>query len=277
MIDNEHVNRAIEYILSHITEEISAEEVAGYCNFSRTYFSRLFKKVTGESVYEFIKRVKMEQSAFRLKVEPDKTVTDIGAQYGYSPSNYSSTFRQHHAMSPVEFRRGIAGASMRNPIFCDADTALESFTACNAKITIEVLSDYRVIYERRIGNYGNLSVDWGLFLEKYKAHTTPSTILLERTYDDPAITDINECLYDICMSVPADCSLPNTDTIKGGKFAVYHFKSTVPDIYRAYQSIFRVWLPQSRYTIDERYGFEIYRKIECDTMYMEIDICIPVK
>lgn len=88
MITNEAVNQAIDYILKHIEEEITLGDVAGHCHFSKFYFSRLFKEQTGESVYGFIKRVKLEQSAFRLKTEQGRQITEIGADYGYSPSNF---------------------------------------------------------------------------------------------------------------------------------------------------------------------------------------------
>ncbi|MEG0692199.1 MAG: AraC family transcriptional regulator [Oscillospiraceae bacterium] len=35
--------------------------MASHCNFSRFYFSKMFKMEMGEGVHEFIKRVKMEQ------------------------------------------------------------------------------------------------------------------------------------------------------------------------------------------------------------------------
>lgn len=276
MIVNELVNRAIDYILNHSTQNISVSEVAKHCNFSRHYFTRIFKIATGESIYEFIKRIKMEQSAFRLKVEKCRSVTDIGTEYGYSSSNYSSTFKQHHDMSPTMFRRRIDDAFIENPIFHNRDIILEPFEICNEKISIEKLKDYRVIYERRIGNYGDLSSDWCAFQEKYKEYITDDTVLLERTYDDPSITDTNKCLYDICLSVQDGCDLPNTDTLRGGKFAIYHFKGFPMHIYTAYQSIFNVWLPKCTQKLDNRYGFEIYRKISA-TLYMEIDICIPIK
>jgi len=277
MITNEYINRAIDYILNHINENISVDEIASHCNFSRYYFSRMFKMETGESIYEFIKRVKMEQSAFRLKVEKSRSITDISCDYGYSSSNYSSAFKQHHNLSPDEFRRSITQKSLANPIFSDAAIGLESFEACNKKISIEVLKDCPVIYERHKGNYGDLSIHWGAFQEKYRKYFTELTLFLDRTYDDPSITDIDECLYDICMTAPEGCKLKNTYVLKGGKFAIYHFKGLVNQIYTSYQSIFNVWLPQSNCEIDDRYGFEIYRKIDCDSMHMEIDLCIPIK
>lgn len=277
MITNEYVNRAIDYILNHIGEEISVDEVAKHCNFSKYYFSRLFKMTTGEGIYEFIKRIKMEQSAFRLKVEKGKSITDIGSEYGYSASNYSSAFKQHHHMSPIEFRRSIIDRSLIHPTFNYANTQLGTYKNCDAKISIENLQDYLVIYERYIGNYGDLSANWGAFQNKYRHYITDKTLLIERTFDDPSITDIDECLYDICISIDSNCPLENTYILKGGKFAMYHFKGSMEEIYSAYQSIFNVWIAQSGYAIDERYGFEIYRKVDCSSMYMEIDICIPIK
>lgn len=168
--------------------------------------------------------------------------------------------------------------SLINPIFNNTTTIeLESFGQCNKKISIQILKDCSVIYERHKGNYRNLSVHWGTFQEKYKEYTTEQTLLVERTYDDPSITDIDECLYDLCMTAPEGCILENTYVLKGGKFAIYHFKGFVKQIYASYQSIFNVWLPQSNYGIDNRYGFEIYRMVDCDSMYMEIDLCIPIK
>lgn len=118
---------------------------------------------------------------------------------------------------------------------------------------------------------------WGEFQEKYKRYITEETLLIECSYDDPTITNTDGCLYDLCLTVPDDCQLDNTCVLKGGKFAIYHFKGPVNQIYHSIQSMFNVWLPESGYEIDERYGFDIYREIDCDTMNMGIDLCIPVK
>lgn len=277
MITSEVVNQAITYIMQHIGENITIEDVADYCHFSKYYFSRIFKEETGESIYAFIKRVKLEQSAFRLKVERGKTITDIGFEYGYSPSNYSSAFRQYHNASPVEFRNKIVQHSMLHPFYPGTVNNMESFEECKQKISIESIEDLFVIYERRIGNYRNLEHDWAVFLEKYKAYQTEKSLLLERTFDDASITDQDSCLYDVCMSVDKNCTLKNTYTIQGGKFAVYHFKGFPQQIYAAYQNMFNVWIPMSHYRIDKRYGFDCYREIDCETMYMVLDIYIPIE
>ncbi len=277
MILSEVVNQAINYIMHHIGEDIRIEDVANHCNFSKYHFSRKFKEETGESIYAFIKRVRLEQSAFRLKVDRGKTITDIGFEYGYSPSNYSSVFKEYHNSSPTEFRKKIEQHSMAHPFYPDTVNEIISFEECNKKITIEFIEDQFVIYERRIGNYQNLGHEWSEFLEKYKEYLADKTLLIETTFDDVSITNVNSCLYDICMSVDKDCALKNTYTIQGGKFAVYHFKGFSQQIYSAYQNIFNVWLPKSKHKLDKRYGFNCYREIECETMYMVLDLYIPIE
>lgn len=277
MIRSEVVNHAIEYILEHAKENITVDEVAEYCHFSKFYFSRLFKAETGESVYSFIKRVKMDQSAFRLKIEKERSITDISSDFGYSSSNYSSAFRGQYRVSPSDFRKDSYRRSVECPLFCQAGKEMETFAECDSKITIETLPEYFVIYERWIGNYGDLKQDWQFFLDKYKDYINEKTLLMELTMGDPLITGEDKCLYEICISTDESCPLENTHMLPGGKYAVYHFKGYTREIYAAYQGIHNVWFPQSGFQIDKRYNFEIYRSVNCDTMYMEIDFCIPIK
>lgn len=281
MISNVIINKAIDFILTHIEEEISLDDVANYCGYSKYHFIRLFKAETGESVYEFIKRLKLEQSAFRLKVERMRSITEIGEEYGYSASNYSSAFKNYHNITPVQFRKEIYDKTVSHPFFHMDKNEIDSFEECNKKITIEKLSDICVLYERYKGNYHSLSDVWDSFTKKYQKYFTPNSYYVERTFDDPSITNPDDCLYDVCLRIPPEleeaCKNENTCIIKGGKFAVYHFSGTGKQIYAAYQNMFTVWLPKSGCKIDERYSYDIYRSINCETGYMVIDICIPIK
>ena len=80
------------------------------------------------------------------------------------------------------------------------------------------------------------------------------------------------------MSVGEDCPLENTAGIQGGACIVYRFRGHVKYIYGAYQSIFLVWLPRTGYVIDAyKSMFDVYHMVDGETMYMEMDICVPVK
>ena len=271
------INKSIEYILQHIDEEISIEDVANYCNFSKYHFSRMFKAETGISLYSFIKRIKMDQSAVSLKVEKDKTITDIGINYGYSSSNYSSAFSKQYSICPVEFRKSMNSADVINP-FCPSEyNSFKSFEHYDENIIIENLNDLKVIYERYIGDYSEIGVNWYSFMERYKDYIQPDTLLIEKSYNDPSITQLDKCIYDLCITVDEDVQSENLTTIKGGKFAVYRFSGYIYDIFITFLGIFNVWLPRSGYRRDERYALGIYHSIDRKNSHVTMDLCVAIK
>jgi AraC family transcriptional regulator len=277
MIKKEIVNQSIDYIIQHFDENLSIKDVADHFHFSKYYFCRSFKEATGESVYEFIKRLKIDQSAIDIKLEKDKSITDIGLDYGYSSSNYSTAFKMHHSLSPTEFRNTTYVTSMSNPFYPEGQTEFDSFDVYNQRIEIQELPDYLVIYERLIGNYIELKEEWFAFLDKHKDYIKADSLLIERFYNDPAITDRNCCICDICITTDGHCRLDHVTTVKGGKFATYQFEGKIQDIFCTIQGIFSIWLPASGYEMDKRYGLNIYRKIDRENESVIMDLCIPIK
>jgi AraC family transcriptional regulator len=69
----------------------------------------------------------------------------------------------------------------------------------------------------------------------------------------------------------------STYTLPGGLYAVFSYKGLNTD-HAIFESIFRAWLPNSKYELDDRPHFEIlganYRN---NDPYSEEDIWVPVK
>lgn len=273
----ELISQSIDYMLQHLDEGITVKEVANHFHYSEFYFSRIFKAVTGERVYAFIKHLKIDQSAIDIKLKQHKAITDIGLDYGYSASNYSAAFRQHHSLSPTEFRKSMEATSIANPFYPELVDSFEPFDAYDARMKIVLLQDVQVIYERVFGDYGGLKGKWFQFLDAYKDHIQDDTLMIERFYDDPTISSLNRCICDLCITADNTCKLENIATIKGGKFATYRFEGEIKDIFRVVQGIFAVWFPKSGYEMDEKYGLNIYRRIDKATDCVVMDLCIPVK
>ncbi|PKM70919.1 MAG: AraC family transcriptional regulator, partial [Firmicutes bacterium HGW-Firmicutes-17] len=55
------------------------------------------------------------------------------------------------------------------------------------------------------------------------------------------------------------------------------FDGLIKDIYETLQGIFNIWLPNSGYEMDERYGLDIYRQMDRENSQVIMDLCIPVK
>lgn len=271
------INESIDYIMQHFDENISVEDVAAHFHFSKYYFCRMFKEITGESIYAFIKRLKMDQSAIDIKLEKNKMITEIGLDYGYSSSNYSSAFKEHHHISPAEFRKSVDVTSVFNPFFPQEQENFRTFNDYDINITIQEMEDVFVIYERFIGNYIELKEKWFDFMNLHKTSINKNTIIIEKFYHDPMITQLNQCICDLCITVNEFMEMDNISTIKGGKFAVYRFEGEIQDIFRVLQGIFTIWLPNSGYEMNERYGLNIYKEIDENAEKVIMDLCIPVK
>lgn len=270
------VDQSIDFIMQHLDEDLSLDTVASQFYVSKYHFSRIFKAETGESVYAFIKRCKVDQSAIDMKLNPTKAITEIGLDYGYSSSNYSSLFRKHHDSSPARFRQSIPTHSMAVPFAPERVVHFKTAEEYAAQIEVQEMNDLFVLYERFIGNYVDIEKNWYRFLDKYKAFWNEKTVLVERFFNDPAITKSSQCICDICMTVEHDCDLSNVMWIRGGKWIIYHFNGEIRDIFETLQGIFSVWLPKSCYKMMRRYGLNIYRHIDRDNHRVVMDLCIPV-
>ena len=241
---------------------------------------RLFKENTDEALYRFIKRVRLERSAWRLKVEKDKSISEIGVDYGYSSSNFATAFKKHLNISPTDFRKKseqiVEKSSFSHGISIDELEKSENL------ITIEELDSFLVVYERKKGNYHNLPEEWCKFIRKYEHLSSEDTIYMESTIDDPSITDEDSCMYELCQTISPDHPALKensgilTHTFKGGKYAVYHYKGFPQFLFMVYQEVFCRWLSKTKNQLDESPIFDIYRKVREDG-YMEIDICFPLK
>lgn len=274
------INQAINFIFEHLDEEITVDDVARHCGYSKYHLMRMFKEDTDEAIYQFMKRIRLERSAWKLKVEKEKSITEIGVNYGYSSSNFATAFKKHLNMSPMDYRRKseqiVQQSSFSHGISLDQLERTENL------LTIEWLNSFLVVYERKKGNYHDMSKEWCAFIKKYEKLASSDTVYVDCTIDDPSITDEDSCMYELCQTIsPRHPVLKEntgilTHSFEGGKYAVYHFKGFPQFMFMVYQEIFCRWLSRTGNQMDERPIFDIYRNVRSDG-YMEIDICFPLK
>lgn len=279
-IRNAVINKAINYIFDNIDEEITVDDVARHCSYSKYHLMRMFKEDTDEALYQFIKRVRLERSAWRLKLEKEKSITEIGVNYGYSSSNFATAFKKHLNLSPADFRK-VSEQMVEQSAFSHG-ISLDDLEESERLITVEKLDRFVVVYERKKGNYNNLPEEWCKFIKKYEHLSSVDTLYIECTIDDPSITDEDRCMYELCQTISPDHPALTEDagicthTFDGGKYAVYHFKGFPQLLFMVYQEVFCRWLSKTGNQLDERPILDIYRHVG-DNGYMEIDICFPLK
>jgi two-component system response regulator YesN len=93
-----------DYIYEHLSEDISLQEVADKMFFSTVYFSRFFKKQTGETFSNYLLRIRMEHAVKLL--QKNKKVTEISEACGYhDPGYFSRIFKEYYKYTPKDYAR----------------------------------------------------------------------------------------------------------------------------------------------------------------------------
>jgi len=92
------------YIDEHIYEPLYVHEIANALHVSVSYLSHMYKKETGESISDYIRRRKMEEAKQLLRYTTFP-VTCIYEMLSYcSQSYFSDIFRKETGMTPCLFR-----------------------------------------------------------------------------------------------------------------------------------------------------------------------------
>ena len=105
---SESISEAINYIESHITEELTIADIAKQAIISPYYFQKGFSMLCGFTVGEYIKRRRLTLAGSEI-VSTDRKIIDIALEYGYdSPDSFTKAFLRFHGATPTAIRKGEA-------------------------------------------------------------------------------------------------------------------------------------------------------------------------
>ena len=105
-LDRRFLNKISQIVEEHRDkEEFSVEELSQLLGLSRVHVYRKIKKLTGMSVSEFVRSVKLKLSLNLIK-NSGKTMAEIAYEVGFSsPSYFTKCFKDQFGMSPSEYGR----------------------------------------------------------------------------------------------------------------------------------------------------------------------------
>jgi AraC family transcriptional regulator len=311
------INRVMDYIEQHLTEELSLEVLAKVACFSSFHFHRIFAAMTGETLNHFVRRLRVEKAASQLLSNPGKSVTEVALDCGFSGSSvFARVFKEFFGTSALEWQRQSPeeraqanrkiGQSFRKPwqaqdftlrhvgpVTSGSTTWRIEMTKntdrkLEANVTITEFPPRNVVYARHVGPYAGMAqVFAGLFGRLY-AFAGPRGLLGPQAetlcvyHDDPSVCDEEKLRVDACLTVPPGTPVEGeigTMVVPGGKFAVGHFELGMDEYGLAWEAMAGGWLPESGYQFDDRLAFEIYRNNpeEHPEKKCVVDICVPVR
>lgn len=93
------------YLQNNSHENLALDDIADRFFMSKSYLTRIFRNVTGFSVVEYNRFIKVRKAQSLLR-DTDMTVTDIAAQTGFGNITYfEKVFKQTTGQSPAQYRK----------------------------------------------------------------------------------------------------------------------------------------------------------------------------
>jgi AraC family transcriptional regulator len=103
------LRRIKEFVHAKIEDDLTLCEMAQSVELSTAYFSRMFRKSTGESPHQFLLRQRVERAKEMLR-SADARVMDVAVACGFkSQQHFAQVFRHLCGASPTEYRQEFLG------------------------------------------------------------------------------------------------------------------------------------------------------------------------
>lgn len=112
---DEAIKKAQEYIEQQVHEKLVVEELAARFATGRRSFERRFRQATGNSVQEYIHRIKIE-TAKRSFENSRKNINEVMFDVGYTDTkSFRTMFKKITGLTPVEYRNKYNKQAMLAP------------------------------------------------------------------------------------------------------------------------------------------------------------------
>ena len=292
------INRVLDYIETHLGEDLTLEQLARVACFSPFHFHRVFRGMMGEPLQRFIQRVRLERAAFQLCAKPRLSVTEIALDSGFASSaTFARAFRKEFGMSATDWRKSKKGKPIRNqgkelasqvPYVVGHERSSKMTSALEVDVTVKDLPSERVAYVRHVGPYQGDTALFGRLFGRLATWAGPRGLLgaqaqfLALYHDNPEITHPDKLRLSVCLTIGDDVDVDGDlgqMRLPGGKYAVARFRIDADQYGAAWDALMGGWLPASGYQPDDRIPMERYLNDPATDPELkhELEICLPVK
>lgn len=100
-----HVYEIADYLSANLDRDISLEDLSERFFLSSYYICRVFKKVTGYNIKEFVNVHRVNRAKYLLETT-DRSIALIAEEVGYrSVTHFERVFKDYMNMSPLKYRK----------------------------------------------------------------------------------------------------------------------------------------------------------------------------
>ena len=301
------MNRVVDYIESHLADPLDLRHLAGVACFSPFHFHRLFRAWMGETLQDFVHRLRLERAAQMLVFQQSKSVSEISLDCGFSSAGtFARAFRKAFGVTAGEWRKRKICQSNRNPCEAGATDSLgflklpdtlekvragkEEIPMNSAPFEVQVrrLAPTTLAYIRHVGPYkGDTALFRRLFSELFawagpRGFLGPGARYLSLFEDNPNLTPAAKQRMEVALVVPrgtAPDGRIGISAMQGGLYATARVYVSLEDYAAQWNRLVADWLPGSGYQPDHRPAMEFYLNDPArdpEGKY-DLEICLPLK
>ncbi|QTD43919.1 AraC family transcriptional regulator [Ottowia testudinis] len=309
------IDRVIDYIGTHLGDALDLATLAEVAHFSPWHFHRVFQAMTGETLADCVRRMRLQAAAQRLVRRPREPALAIALEVGFGSAEvFSRAFKAHFGTTPTAWRRGgwrahadarqaalrkIHQAERKNnqdaarALTHDAGRwplGLVNPKGIDMHVEIKQLPAMRLAYLRHTGPYGQPGIPqtWDKFVQWCGRHglLQPRRLMLGIGQDNPEVTPADKLRYDCCVQVDAPFVPPRADALPvgvqdfaAGRFACARFAGLGHDLGAAWEQLYGQWLPASGHEPAHRPGLELYDDsftLDEKTGAFTCWLCVPI-
>jgi AraC family transcriptional regulator len=286
----ERVNRAIDHVVGRLGEPLRLADVARAARLSPFHFHRVFQVLVGETLAEFVKRLRLERALVMMAHAPRSSLTTVAFRCGFSSSSdFSRCFKQRYGAAPSAFDikawREAHGSELEAtaPGRFHLGRLPAGHNPDGFRVRIRSLPARTVAYIRVLNPYRGDAV----------AKATQRLVMwaerngladgqwLGYQWDNPEITSLEDCQYHV--AVEAERFVPKGEI---GRFrfppmvvAQVEVRGGIDLELRALHWVYGTWLPRSGYVPDDQPGFEAWigKPFAHGTEHFELYAQLPIK
>jgi AraC family transcriptional regulator len=261
----QRIVRTLVYIQAHLDDDLDLDRLAAVAAFSQFHFARIFRGLVGETLKEYIRRLRLERAARNLKLR-DEPVTQLAFEAGFeSHESFTRAFAAMFGIPPSTYRAAHKSApeAASGTHFDDVAGYHVPDYGDVPPAEVKDLAPVRVVFLRHVGPYDQVGATWGRLFAwaGMRGLLGPEMRIFGIVHDDPDVTPSDKIRYDAALAISRPVA-PEGEfgvmELAGGRYAVATHRGPYAGLGEAYQRIYGAWLPSSGHELRDAPSFEQY-------------------
>ena len=284
------INAVTDFIESNLNSSLSLEILSKHAGMSKFHFHRIFSAFTGETLYGFILRLRVEKAASLILLNGKKNLTDIAFSCGFNDSaTFSRAFKKQFGISASSWKKAENSKihqDFKNKTGYSDITEMRNENIHPVNTELRIIPEMTIAYVRYTGKYKG---DADLFHSLYRrilSWAEPRGFAVKGMkqviiyHDSPEITDEKRLRVSCGIVVPQGTKpsgIAGIMIIPQNKYLVCRFNLKEDEYTEAWNHVFRYSFQKMKCEPAEGSCFEIYSENCYDESngLTEVEICVP--